>query len=180
MVHVLLCPEARVYRRRPWTHLPRTMVPPDCPCYLHPKRTSVALGDLLGPLLGEVARDGEEDHVAGARRIKRELLDLEVACSRGGPAQCESRARHTHRDAGVGCRTPPRVHGRARCMLCCELPHGPNGVFVSLQCVYTQCALAVCMAVYSPNGVFMSLPAERADAKSLSSDTGKPRLPEIV
>ena len=76
----------------------------------------------------------------------------------------------------------PRVYiGRARCMLCCELPHGPNGVFVSLQCVcvHTVC-MAVCMAVYSPNGVFMSLPAERADAKSLSSDTGKPRLPEIV
>ena len=40
--------------------------------------------------------------------------------------------------------------------------------------------MAVCMAVYSPNGVFMSLPAERADAKSLSSDTGKLRLPEIM
>ena len=54
-----------------------------------------------------------------------------------------------------------------------------TGVVVSLQRC-TGSVHALCVAESSPNGVLMSLPAERADAKSLSSDTGKSRLPEIV
>jgi hypothetical protein len=46
--------------------------------------------------------------------------------------------------------------------------------------VHHALCVAACMADSSPNGVLMSLPAERADAKSLSSETGKLRLPEIV
>merc|ERR1719223_1483810 len=42
-------------------------------------RAVVALRDLLGPLEREVAGDREEDDVAGARGLERELLDLLVA-----------------------------------------------------------------------------------------------------
>ena len=133
--------------------------------------------------------DREEDDVAGARGLERELLDLLVACAAGvggtPSAKSPTHAPHPmHGHAGVGCRTPPRadsawwrVHlvllaaARAR-----ELSCRCSGA----QAASMHCAWQRCMAESSPNGVLMSLPAERADAKSLSSDTGKSRLPEIV